>query len=311
MVLTLTERAAPPLQDELDVFEASFEYPLDAERNFRISHAPEYLRFFQAMGEASCFLARGRSGLEGVLTTVPRVLQLPGERPRSALYVCDLKTAPGPQRVGILLRLVAAARSFHSADGQAAFSVVMRGTTRTPDAYSGGFGVPRFEALAEVAILRIPTETGCEGDAEVVTLATFKAGFAELATGLVHTSVGPRSRGGRYPPVALFSTDGRACGILEDTLDSKRLISGGEELLSAHLSSFAYETPAAGYRVVSSALARCRAQGIPALFVALPQSKLENWLACNPYPGMTITAATVFGHGLPAGLPWTINTSEV
>ena len=42
----------PELADALSAFEQHFRYPLGRTRTFRISHGPDYPRFFRAMGKA-------------------------------------------------------------------------------------------------------------------------------------------------------------------------------------------------------------------------------------------------------------------
>lgn len=302
----------PALQQGLEEFEASFVYPLDAEQTFRISHGPDYQRFFKAMGETRCFVARDDSAVQGVLTTVRRELLLPGGQSKSALYVCDLKVSAGPARAATFLRLASAARNFHeSSSCESAFSIVMRGNERLPDQYTGAWGLPLFELLAEVAILRIPVQPNPEALAKLVSPSDVADIFAGLESDAVRTSTRPRSEGARFEPLGLLSSSQRACGILEDTLTSKRLFTGDQELLSAHLSSFAYATPADGAQVVSTALSVCRERGIPALFLALPAERLNAWLSHNSYPNATVTGATIYGLGIPPGLPWNINTSEV
>lgn len=309
MITLVDKQASPSLQQALKEFEAGFEYPLDAHRTFRISHSPDYQSFFRAMGETSCFVAQDDAAVQGVLTTVRRELHLPNGQVTSALYVCDLKVCPGPARALTFLRLAAAARSAHESC-RAAFSVVMRGSARLPDEYTGSLGLPLFQPLGDVAILRIPAAPGRD-EAEGVAPETISCTFATLASNIVHTPARPRSEGARFEPLGLLSSNRRACGILEDTLTSKRLFTGDQELLSAHLSSFAYATPEDGAQVVCTALSRCLERGIPALFLTLPAQQLDAWLAHNPFPNATVTGATIYGLGLPTGLPWTINTSEV
>ena len=310
MILVLPDSLTPPLQRELDEFEAGFSYPLDAERSFRISHGVNYLRFFQAMGETSCFVARDNLGVQGVLTSVRRRLWLPGGSAVTALYLCDLKVTQGQARLLTFLRLVSAARELHAKES-AAYSVVMRGTKPSPNDYSGSLGIPHFQPLAEVVILRIPTASNDQDSADLVPLERVEQRFAILASDVVRAQVGSRSEVGRFPPLAFLSPNGQACGVLEDTLAAKRLFTGNEELLSAHLTNYAYTTPEEGGEIVSTALACCRRRGIPALFLALPNSKFGAWRSHNPYPYATVTNATIYGHGLPTGLSWNINTSEV
>lgn len=313
MITVCSGQIEPSLQAELEIFERGFTYPLDAHRTFRISHAPDYLCFFGRRGNVNCFISKNEDQVDGVLTTVERRLWAPGfKEPQKALYFCDLKIVPGRQRGRVFLQLAAEVRRHVCYDLSAAFGIVMHGTERTPDQYSGSFGIPKFEALAEVAIFRIPARRGSWEGVSTESSQTVPVVLEALRGEQLFVNPGIARSGSRYEPVGLIDSSGQACAVLEDTLESKRLFCDrGEELLSGHLSSFAYRSPAAGVRIVEAALDLCWERGISALFFSVPKKKREDWDELCQFSDVTRTGATIYGLGLPKGLDWNINTSEV
>ncbi len=313
MITVCSGQIEPSLQAELEIFEHGFTYPLDANRTFRISHAPDYLCFFGRMGNANCFISKNEAEVDGVLTTVERRLWVPGfKEPQKALYFCDLKIAPGKQRGRVFLQLAAEVRRHVCCDLSAAFGIVMQGTERTPDHYSGSLGIPKFEALAEIAIFRIPARQDSREGVSIESPQAVPIVFGDLRGGQLFMKPETARTGSRYEPVGLIDSSGGACAVLEDTLESKRLFCDrGEELLSGHLSSFAYRSPDAGFRIVEAALDLCRERGISALFFSVPKTKREDWDELCKFSDVTRTGATIYGLGLPKGLDWNINTSEV
>lgn len=311
MIATYRHTIPGEAEEQLEAFEKEFDYPLDSERRFRISHSPDYLRFFRAMGSAACFVARAKGRVQGVLTGVDRTLTLPDSTVAEALYLCDLKVAPGRRRGLTFFRLVGAARQHYGNSKQAAYGVVMAGTDSSPMDYTGKWGVPLFQALGQVAILRIPVGNGQPVQALEAPLAEVSPVFDKLSLGRVRARLGSAKTRSRFPAQGLLHPKGLACGVLEDTLQSKRLLCGSKELLSGHLSNYAYSNPRAGALIVRAALNHCQARGLPALFLSIPHRALAEWLSVNNYPGTTVTGATIFGAGLPADHDWNLNTAEV
>jgi hypothetical protein len=110
----------------------------------------------------------------------------------------------------------------------------------------------------------------------------------------------------------MILTGGGACGILEDTRRCKLLYrDDGTEMISAHLSCFGYRSENDAASLVKSAAIRCREMGVPALFVSLPLAHSDAVLKLLPQDGIVRAPATVFGFGLPSGLDWSVNTSEI
>jgi hypothetical protein len=109
-----------------------------------------------------------------------------------------------------------------------------------------------------------------------------------------------------------MASDASAIGTLEDTRKAKRLIGDdGIEMVSAHLSCFAFSTPAAGANMLRWACGKAKALGMPALFVSVPASQFP---ALNEALGpieKVVAPATIYGAGLEPGVDWIINTSEI
>lgn len=313
MITVCSGQIEAPLEADLEAFERCFTYPLDTQRTFRISHTPDYLRFFQRAGNARCFISKTDSAIDGVLTTVERRLFVPGsQEPQKALYLCDLKTAPGKQRGRVFLQLAAEARRQAPRELSAAFGIVMHGTEKTPDLYSGSFGIPKFEALAEVAIFRIPARCGSREGVSFQDPVSVSPVFEHLKGERLCMQPQVAKFGSGYAPIGLVDSSGDACAVLEDTLESKRLFCDkGIELRSCHLSTFAYRSPLAANHIVEAALDLCWERGISALFFSVPKTDQADWNErCNSTDA-TRTGATIYGLGLPKGLDWNINTSEV
>ena len=103
-----------------------------------------------------------------------------------------------------------------------------------------------------------------------------------------------------------------ACGRLEDTRRSKRLYEHtGSEMLSAHLSCFAFRDVASAVPLLSEARARAGATGYPALFAAVPAAAAVSLCNALGEPNLLAAPATVFGAGLERRAPWSINTAEI
>jgi hypothetical protein len=309
---------APPtseLAESLRRFELSFDYPLGTATRFRIDHGEDYSRFFRSMGCASIYVAEVRGEIVGTLACVVRELLNPEGIRTPTPYLCDLKAVRGGGAGRVLHRLADAALTGHSKNHHAAFAIVMNGTARNPAQYSGRLGIPRFDPLSTVHVLRlttIPAPTPpssrpfqCDAESVIQCLARLSHGRFAIPAAC------PEIRA-RFKPVHLILPDQSACGTLEDTLDAKRLIhTDGTEILSAHLSNFAFASTADGVALLSAALEVAASRGLHSLFTSLSDA---DTLPLDEIPGVAsvqIAPATVFGTGLPTGVPWNVNTSEI
>ena len=306
---------SPALASALADFERSFEYPLGSGRSFRISHGDDYHAFFRAMGTAACFFALHDKVVVGSIAVVIRRLGLPDGGERSVAYVADLKVAAGPRAGRTLFQISRAALSWARMQTDAAFAVVMDGTRATPAAYTGRVGIPAFGAVGAVMILRLAID-GAPGSstdgAYVGDAMTAEQRYHELCRGHYSSPGGQPAARSLMPATWLVATDGMATGLLEDTRRAKRLWADpGKELVSAHLSRFAYRSVAAGAALVREALRRSAALRYPALFVAVPAADADRFTTALDGIECVRAPATVYGHGLPSGPPWHVNTAEI
>ena len=317
----LTQAPESDLATALEEFERQFTYPLGSGLSFRISHGPDYPRFFRAIaGDSSAsFVAIGGNGeVRGTLGVAVRPLQFPDGTRKLAAYLGDLKTAPGSARGRTLLRLSSAAAAWSIERGAVVgYGVVMEGTPHAPSDYTGRFGLHEFHAIQRVCILRIPVDTSrpdYDGsfDAEA---SSVEECLLKLGSGTFTPIGGEPGLRSAYSPNYLLLPDRLACGMVEDTARAKRLFQeNGEEMLASHLSKFAYAHPSAGARIIRQALARyaCR-DLVPAIFVAIPHRDLNSFRQLlADRPGMIEAPAVIYGTGFNgAAEDWNINTSEI
>jgi hypothetical protein len=308
-----TVAAEPPseLAAALSKFEAQFTYPLGPERSFRISHGRDYSRFYRAMGEAACFVAERDGVIDGTLGVAIRTVAFPNGSERGALYLGDLKVAPGGRAGRTLATLAQAAEHWAAPRVQSAFCVVMDGTRVTPQRYTGRLGIPPFHEIGKIAVIRLDTaahsaDVGRNWDATVNEGTTC---FRQLSSHQC-AAIGSRpEERSEHAPLWLVEPSGSACGRLEDTRLAKRLFTDdGAEMLCAHLSDFAFRDAKSGAALLRAALDRAAQRGFPAMFVAVAESQVvRNWAESE----VVIAPATVFGTGLEPGHSWNINSAEI
>jgi hypothetical protein len=310
----ITGSLSPALAKALADFEAPFTYPLGPGKFFRITHGEDYTLFFRAMGNEACFIAECQGCVAGVLCTAVRILWLPDGTKRKVAYIGDLKIAEEARGGTVLLRLARAAEAWLRPRVDAGFGVVMDGTARTPEDYTGRCGIPVFRDLGQLVVFRISVSDACAKFNPGCFQTAPEAGLAcyrSLSLGRYACPAGQAEQRSQINPVWLTSPDGSACGMLEDTRKAKRLITGdGSELLSAHLSCFAYITVAMAAELIRVALRQVAGLGFPALFVAVVESDAQELREALHPLEVLAAPATVYGTGLMAG-SWNINSSEI
>ncbi len=291
-------------------FERQFTYPLGLGRSFRIEHGADYARFYRAQGEARCFLRVEAGRVQGVLCAALRPLLLPGGEVRQVAYIGDLKIAPEARAGTTLYLLAMAALRWLAPQTTSAFGVVMDGTSTVPGSYTGRAGIPAFAVVGRLLIYRLSAEGTAKPQA--VREEEARACFQRLGIGRHACPPGRPEERSLTSPVWLMLADGSACGCLEDTRNGKRLVADdGQEMVSGHLSCFAFRDPGAGVHLLEMALAQAAALGYPALFVAVDSGDAPAFDSLLPAGVEVVRAtATVFGHNLAAGA-WLIPTSEI
>jgi Acetyltransferase (GNAT) domain len=282
-------------------FEKEFTYPLGPDRSFSISHGADYSLFFRSMGGAKIYLAEISGEIVGALATVQRHAVLADGSTLPAIYLCDAKVALAHRSRTVLGRLIIKAREEVIAAGyHAAYSVVMSGSLPSA-AYTGRLGVPSFQPIGKLVVLRfeIPSDFRIIANStpsECENPLRFQPGNAALTS-----EISP-----------CIITVAGAQGLLVDTRRGKRLWqSDGHEIISAHLTGMIFESAQALADLIKAAGKQAVALGFPGLFLALAADDpalamiLES-VAIKP----TVAHATVYGTGLPVGR-WTVETSEI
>ncbi|MFO1000643.1 MAG: hypothetical protein U0936_09900 [Planctomycetaceae bacterium] len=309
--------------EALTEFERQFEYPLGPNDTFSISHGPEYLPFFMAMGAATLLFAEHQGHVVGTMVLIRRQLEIgvsgtTDERSETrtceAHYICDLKISPAARSTSAFAHLMkAAADIVRPFESHACYSVVMAGTSSLPDLYTGRLGIPRFEAVDEIAIVRFVSAASDDASRVMDAAPDQHKSISERLPleGIQAVSKDPTLRS--IISIQRFGhKDGTAVAILEDTRKGKRLTqNGGGELLSSHLSGLRWSIPQAASDVIRYAFQRSLALGFPAMFCAVPWNvwkQLEPTLDGLKYQ---LTSAMVYGYAVPEGLDWWIDTSEI
>jgi hypothetical protein len=312
-VLRLDDTPSPALAAALRSFEREFTYPLGSSNRFHISHGDDYLRFFRAIGRASCFIAEDAGVVLGTIAVVRRRVGMPDGTEKDAAYLADLKARPDALRGRVLLRLVRELQSMDEAPPQAAFGIVMDGTRAVPTQYTGRMGIPLFKELAKLVVLHCTTSSGqpVAGIAAVEATSGDRL-YRKLSYGRLSTPGGSPFERSQMAPEWLSDENGEACGCIEDTRAAKRLwTQGGEELISAHLSAFAYQSVTAGVRLLLEACRRAADRGFGKVFVAVASADASAFRSELGRAGATEAPATVYGYGLADGLSWNANTAEI
>jgi hypothetical protein len=315
---TVTTAPEPWLGEALERFEAQFTYPLGSSRRFRISHGRSYLPFFRAMGEAVILVAEHAGEVLGTLARVHRKVarHAPGETPtvQDAHYLCDLKVRPSQRGSFVLARLLREAkRQIEQSDTHHCYAVVMNGTGHLPTDYTGRLGIPTFAKLAEISVLRLSSPTANTGSiCDLVDSAQLQHAQQTLAPFGYRPITGESEHRSVMPPLHLLVRNSGACGTLEDTRKGKRLFEDtGAEMLSAHLSSFAYLHPEDGADLIRAAVSKAATLGLPAVFVALPSTHTAHLLPHLKELEVLQASASVFGHQFTPGTGWWIDTCEI
>ncbi|MCO8125134.1 hypothetical protein NHH03_25585 [Stieleria sp. TO1_6] len=329
MKIDVFDRRPPdPFAAALHEFESQFHYPLGSDASFRISHGDDYTRFFRAIGDARCFVASDAGMVHGVISVALCDLHQPGGEVVRGVYFCDLKIKPaGIGRGRVLIKLFAAVKDWIGQQAQFGFGVVMDGTSQIPTDYTGRLGIERFAPLAQLSILRIPSDIRTQSISDPGSKTTRVAVDAvtrmhvDLMPDTYANQSGDPGLRSQIEPIGLQQENDRsgrvtACGILEDTRRAKRLlVEPAGEMISAHLSCFSYRNFRDGYDLIQAARTECFHQRIPALFVAVDESDREKFVERIADDRLVVAPAIVYGYAVPdhpikVGR-WSINTSEI
>jgi hypothetical protein len=315
IVHTVSEPPPPALAQALAEFERQFTYPLGPGRSFRIEHGADYARFYRAIGDARCFVAEHQGQVAGVLAAAVRRLLWPDGTEWPAGYIGDVKIAPSFRGGTVLARLFRAAQAWGRERVSGTFGVVMDGTPAVPAAYTGRAGFPAFAAVGKTMVFRFSCPGAPAAGPEnrfAVDAARGMECYRRLSLGRLACPVGTPEERSTVAPAWLAHPEGTACGCLEDTRRAKRLVADdGREMVSAHLSCFAWRRPRDGAELLRGALGRAAALGFPALFVAVADSDAAALAAELSDIPVVRAPATIFGDRFSDGCAWNINSAEI
>lgn len=300
-------REAPPewLGSALERFEHQFQYPLGKDGTFRISHGREYLPFFAAMGTATLLVAEQAGAVMGTLVRVERWIEVHGREVlrQPVHYLADVKISAEARGGRVLAALMLEAkRQIELTGSRSCYSVVMSGTARLPSDYTGRVGIPSFEKIADIMILRMTPGKPSQTDLTAPIASTASdAGPDCVIMGR------RRELRSQMNPIPLAGG-----AWLEDTRRGKRLwTSNGAELMSAHLSSFRFDHATDGARIIQSALERAQSLGFPAVFTAVPASRWPALWAALTTVSVQEAPAAIYGHSMDAHWDWWVDTAEI
>ena len=294
----------------LERFESQFSYPLGDAGSFRISHGRQYLPFFQAMGKALLLAVEAAGEVVGTLVVVERVLRY-GERTleeHRAHYLCDFKVSPAARGGRVAAKLLAAAKGVIMASQvHSCYGIVMDGTGRLPVDYTGRIGIPAFEKLGEIQVLRITRSSLRISDPKPCQFSRpGTGGLTCVVTG------GDSALRSIMPAYQIRLAGGAGVGLVEDTRRGKQLwMQTAGELCSAHLSGFSYSSADAGAAVIREALTHAGEASLAALFVAVPARVGADLRENLKDLSVQVSSATVFGYGIASGFDWWVDTSEI
>ena len=303
-------RETPPewLGLALERFEHQFQYPLGSDETFRISHGREYMPFFAAMGTATLLVAEQAGAVMGTLVRVERWIEVHGREVlrQPVHYLADVKISAEARGGHALAALMLEAkRQIELTGSRSCYGVVMSGTACLPSDYTGRVGIPSFEKIADIMILRMTPGKPSQTD------STAPIG----STASTATDAGPdcvvmgrrRELRSQMNPIPLAGG-----AWLEDTRRGKRLwTSNGAEMMSAHLSSFRFDHTTEGARIIQSALERAQSLGFPAVFTAVPASRYPALRAALTTVSVQEAPAAIYGHSMDAHWDWWVDTAEI
>jgi len=306
-IIELTAPVDITLVQKLSEFEALFDYPLGSNQRFRIDHSPDYTAFYRAMGQAKTWVIESGNIVVAAISASIRTIDFEGAI-KHVVYMGDLKIHPDYQSGRVLFKMAEYLRPLLEQDATAAYSVVMDGTKITPEHYTGRLGIPNFKPVAKIHILRFETAI----NAKIVGQSQANRGYElyrELNPVYTHEPALSQLRSSITP--SWFIYNDLACAMAEDTRLAKKLyLISGEELLSSHLSYFAFSDAPSGFLVIQQALNWSANNGFPAMFVALSEKQML--LLTNYLQGLqhTAAAATIYAtDNICDHIP--INTAEI
>lgn len=306
----LSNQTPLELAEKFSLFERCFTYPYGKEKCFRIDHGKDYNAFYRAMGNARTYYLEKDNKIIGAIGSAIKKARIYGQKVNLA-YIGDLKVIPEYQGSRVILHLLNALKPFLEKHADAAYCVVMDGTDVTPSDYTGRGDIPLFKPISKRYIIRFQTDASVTHTPvhNVPESEGWKL-FSELINNVRFSE--PADCSLRSEHVAYWISDqATAGGMLEDTQKAKRLyLENDDEMLSSHLSYFAFSQELSGIAVIVHALNVSKERGYPAMFVALNEGEYACLASRLTSINHEVATATVYStNTLPDNFP--INTSEI
>lgn len=254
------------------------------------------------MGGTKIYVAEVAEEIVGTVATINREIALADGSVIPVAYICDAKVVAAYRGRTVLGRLLTRARDEIFASGcHCAYSIVMSGSTPS-DQFTGRLGIPRFEQLGDLAILRFDTHTRSAWEKQPCENVLQDYRRIEGGDASICSEINPI-------PVVVQGARGK----LVDTRMGKRLWrSDGHELVSGHLIDLQFDSIGSFTTLIDAAKIKAAECGFPGLFLALPASSrfLETIPKDLLQTQVTRAEARIYGVGIPAG-EWMTNTSEI
>ena len=289
---------------ELSEFERNFQYPLGKNSFFRISHGDDYTRFFRALGKSTSLVSTNKqNSVCSSISIVRRNLYHATERIQ-AYYLADLKVLPKSAPSTLFRLLSTGQKILPELKTSPLYCVVMQGTERTPDQYSGRLGLPQLTKLGEIAIFRMES-TPPKEQVRVLSTKNKASAHRPCPQAYYFESQGHEIRSKFL--VQKFSLGSASC-LLEDTLRAKNLFDqNDQEIISGHISSLRYQKPQDAIQLLSLISRNC--PNYPALFFSVPIQ--DHKAFAEALPKHSLSFASIYGTQLKANQRWFINTAEI
>jgi hypothetical protein len=306
----------PALAEAIDSFEKEFSYPLGPTNHFRISHAQNHSGFFQSMGKSQSLIVERDGIVYGAIGAALRTIYTPHGSSIKAAYIGDFKVSEQARGSSAAYRLLKETQQWILSATNYGFCIVMNGTANSPLKYTGRLGITKFELLGEVSILRISIKHVMDNKSWLVNQCNDASLlYKNLIAGRWSILSGVATMRSALQPQWFVSHNNSACGLVEDTRKTKKLFTlSNEEILSAHLSSFAYLSPFSGAEIIQMAMKYASQFGYKSIFVAVSVNDAPIFHKILSSYEITEAQASIFGN-LPGSIistrQWVVNTAEI
>ncbi len=301
------------LLKQLSVFEQQFHYPLSASSSFSIKHPGPYTTFTKALGKSAHLIAHSKTQLLAVMSIAIRDLSVNGKTSRCA-YICDLKIDPHNRFPFLLARLLKQAQTYTLQQCSAAYAVVMHGSSRNPEQYTGRLGIPAFSkhsALEIASVPAVPCAPLAQVRVEPLRDETFLALVAHAAQAVhIHSNSAALSLRSLCT-AQLITIDDNNFAVFEDTRAAKQLFNqSGVEIRNAHLSHLHCTHAQHAQTLLATAQTLAAHHDFERLFFCINANQ-KSFISPTIRQCAQISRAQVYAFQLPTDITIPIHSSEI